>query len=143
MNSELLSIVHGRPLADEPGMGALTIPGYLREVTARHRDREALVMHSEHGVERWSYQMLWDKSVEVAKALIACGVSKDSRVGVLMTNRPERSEEHTSELQSLMRISYAVFCLKKKNNKQTQTQKKNTNLTNNIRNVTHVNTTKH
>src|SRR3546814_8940236 len=29
--------------------------------------------------------------------------------------RPLRSEEHTSELQSLMRISYAVFCLKKKN----------------------------
>src|SRR3546814_2684438 len=28
----------------------------------------------------------------------------------------QRSEEHTSELQSLMRISYAVFCLKKKNN---------------------------
>src|SRR3546814_8930931 len=28
--------------------------------------------------------------------------------------RPARSEEHTSELQSLMRISYAVFCLKKK-----------------------------
>src|SRR3546814_2975656 len=33
-----------------------------------------------------------------------------------------RSEEHTSELQSLMRISYAVFCLKKKN-KQNQTSK--------------------
>src|SRR3546814_9939982 len=31
--------------------------------------------------------------------------------------RPRRSEEHTSELQSLMRISYAVFCLKKKNTK--------------------------
>src|SRR3546814_2060255 len=31
-----------------------------------------------------------------------------------------RSEEHTSELQSLMRISYAVFCLKKKNNKKTK-----------------------
>src|SRR3546814_3832353 len=30
-----------------------------------------------------------------------------------------RSEEHTSELQSLMRISYAVFCLKKKNRKHT------------------------
>src|SRR3546814_7987749 len=30
---------------------------------------------------------------------------------------PGRSEEHTSELQSLMRISYAVFCLKKKKNK--------------------------
>src|SRR3546814_1125499 len=31
-------------------------------------------------------------------------------------SRPNRSEEHTSELQSLMRISYAVFCLKKKKN---------------------------
>src|SRR3546814_4984007 len=30
--------------------------------------------------------------------------------------KPRRSEEHTSELQSLMRISYAVFCLKKKKN---------------------------
>src|SRR3546814_8984217 len=34
-----------------------------------------------------------------------------------------RSEEHTSELQSLMRISYAVFCLKKKKNKTTNTTK--------------------
>src|SRR3546814_7263162 len=32
--------------------------------------------------------------------------------------RPPRSEEHTSELQSLMRISYAVFCLKKKKHKR-------------------------
>src|SRR3546814_3716334 len=38
------------------------------------------------------------------------------------TSRPRcpRSEEHTSELQSLMRISYAVFCLKKKNTKHKQ-----------------------
>src|SRR3546814_5184827 len=33
----------------------------------------------------------------------------------------KRSEEHTSELQSLMRISYAVFCLKKKKQKQKKT----------------------
>src|SRR3546814_1245973 len=33
--------------------------------------------------------------------------------------QPLRSEEHTSELQSLMRISYAVFCLKKKQTKAT------------------------
>src|SRR3546814_7944061 len=33
-------------------------------------------------------------------------------------SRYKRSEEHTSELQSLMRISYAVFCLKKKKNKK-------------------------
>src|SRR3546814_1455129 len=37
------------------------------------------------------------------------------------TARSRRSEEHTSELQSLMRISYAVFCLKKK--KQARTEK--------------------
>src|SRR3546814_3271665 len=47
--------------------------------------------------------------------------------------RLRRSEEHTSELQSLMRISYAVFCLKKKNdrrttkNKTTDTQCEETN----------------
>src|SRR3546814_9505285 len=41
---------------------------------------------------------------------------------------PERSEEHTSELQSLMRISYAVFCLKKKKIKE---EKKNTSETRN------------
>src|SRR3546814_2933948 len=35
--------------------------------------------------------------------------------------RIERSEEHTSELQSLMRISYAVFCLKKKHNTKSNT----------------------
>src|SRR3546814_3624419 len=34
---------------------------------------------------------------------------------------PVRSEEHTSELQSLMRISYAVFCLKKKTKQQSET----------------------
>src|SRR3546814_7552671 len=34
----------------------------------------------------------------------------------------QRSEEHTSELQSLMRISYAVFCLKKKKNKKSKEQ---------------------
>src|SRR3546814_1607564 len=38
----------------------------------------------------------------------------DSLFGILQPKK--RSEEHTSELQSLMRISYAVFCLKKKNN---------------------------
>src|SRR3546814_6965779 len=37
--------------------------------------------------------------------------------------RALRSEEHTSELQSLMRISYAVFCLKKKNTKLTSENK--------------------
>src|SRR3546814_4890756 len=39
----------------------------------------------------------------------------DGKVGPLTMWALQRSEEHTSELQSLMRISYAVFCLKKKN----------------------------
>src|SRR3546814_1245501 len=39
----------------------------------------------------------------------------------LETPVADRSEEHTSELQSLMRISYAVFCLKKKNTQNTNT----------------------
>src|SRR3546814_7905537 len=39
-------------------------------------------------------------------------VNADSRTHI------DRSEEHTSELQSIMRISYAVFCLKKKKNKR-------------------------
>src|SRR3546814_2512831 len=37
-------------------------------------------------------------------------------------SRGRRSEEHTSELQSLMRISYAVFCLKKKTKQEQQSQ---------------------
>src|SRR3546814_6781653 len=49
----------------------------------------------------------------VAAAISAAGV-------VLSHPVVSRSEEHTSELQSLMRISYAVFCLKKKNQKKTQ-----------------------
>src|SRR3546814_3620898 len=47
---------------------------------------------------------------------LACGLA-DPRTGgeeVVQVMRKGRSEEHTSELQSLMRISYAVFCLKKK-----------------------------
>src|SRR3546814_8939823 len=43
------------------------------------------------------------------------------RVGSGGACRAARSEEHTSELQSLMRISYAVFCLKKKNKQRVQT----------------------
>src|SRR3546814_4386071 len=46
----------------------------------------------------------------------SCAVSARRRP---MPHNPVRSEEHTSELQSLMRISYAVFCLKK-NNKNNQ-----------------------
>src|SRR3546814_5847581 len=42
------------------------------------------------------------------------GMSYDAVVALLEGRDDTRSEEHTSELQSLMRISYAVFCLQKK-----------------------------
>src|SRR3546814_5251226 len=51
------------------------------------------------------------------------------RAGVTSLDLPDRSEEHTSELQSLMRISYAVFCLKKKKDRQQkQTHHENRNM---------------
>ena len=85
-----VSVVRGVPLSDEPGLGPLTLPGYLCEVTRRFADREALVMHHPDGaVERWSYADLWERAMEVARALVAGGVGKDSRVGILMSNRPE------------------------------------------------------
>src|SRR3546814_2271291 len=49
--------------------------------------------------------------------LLVCEVGESERALVKLLPDVERSEEHTSELQSLMRISYAVFCLKK-NRKQ-------------------------
>ncbi|MBB5915568.1 acyl-CoA synthetase (AMP-forming)/AMP-acid ligase II [Nocardia transvalensis] len=83
------AIAAGPPLDEEPGLGTLTLPGFLREVTAAYGSREALVAHHDSGVTRWTYDDLWERSVAVARALRACGVGKDSRVGVLMTNRPE------------------------------------------------------
>src|SRR3546814_8113491 len=58
---------------------------------------------------------------EVAQLLVRPLRQHDAQLHVLIADlvalaRRNRSEEHTSELQSLMRISYAVFCLKKKNN---------------------------
>ena len=85
-----VSIVHGPPLSQEPGLGELTLPGFLRQVTERHRDREALVQQrADDATERWSYGDLWERALDVARALIACGLGKGERVGVLMTNRAE------------------------------------------------------
>src|SRR3546814_8925351 len=49
----------------------------------------------------------------------------------------ERSEEHTSELQSLMRISYAVFCLKKKKTKITHTSSRKSICTSILKHTTY------
>ncbi|OBI96060.1 AMP-dependent synthetase [Mycobacterium alsense] len=83
------SIVSGPPLSDEPGLGALTLPGFLREVTRAYGEREAVVWRTADGVVRWTYAQLWERAIQVARALRGCGLGKDGRVGILMTNRPE------------------------------------------------------
>lgn len=83
------SLYRAIPLSEEPGLGALSLPGYLRDVCERYGDAEAVVMHSGGEVIRWSYRDLWQESMAVARALCARGVGKGSRVGILMTNRPE------------------------------------------------------
>src|SRR3546814_5728428 len=64
-------------------------------------------------------------SIGLASCSVQCGLAASERPSVLRLGSADfkkgsrlenRSEEHTSELQSLMRISYAVLCLKKKRN---------------------------
>src|SRR3546814_4771193 len=73
-------------------------------------------------------------AVEIAVSYVAGGAAtalfEGLDEGAHVEASGPRSEEHTSELQSLMRISYAVFCLKKKNYDDTNnTYKSNTNIT--------------
>src|SRR3546814_1803877 len=93
-------------------------------------ERDPLALeHLQHqpvrAVERFARKALSAQPVLVADdhELVA-GIAQPQQ------RRDHRSEEHTSELQSLMRISYAVFCLKKKKPKnrhtKTQAQKNNT-----------------
>src|SRR3546814_6754750 len=65
---------------------------------------------------------------DVREETLSCG-SLVSRLRI-SSEMPslKRSEEHTSELQSLMRISYAVFCLKQKNNSKAPKQHKKTHM---------------
>ena len=89
LGSPSKSIARGIPLSQEQGLGTLTLPGFIREVVARYSEREALIQPRSDGVTRWRYSDLWDRSIEVAQALIACGLGKGDRVGILMTNRAE------------------------------------------------------
>ena len=84
-----LAIAWGGPLSDEPALGALTVPGYLFEVCERFSDHEALVFSSAAGTTRWSYADVLKEAEAIAGALIAAGVNRDTRVGILMTNRPQ------------------------------------------------------
>src|SRR3546814_10564472 len=55
------------------------------------------------------------RDVEMRRVRTQAEDAAEDRILDVLVSPARRSEEHTSELQSLMRISYAVFCLKKKN----------------------------
>src|SRR3546814_6060572 len=72
--------------------------------------------HRRHAFGRRQHAAVDGTAVVVGQALV-----EGLRVHASIMRPAGRSEEHTSELQSLMRISYAVFCLNKKKTTQTQT----------------------
>src|SRR3546814_10181048 len=92
----------------------------LAERRMRHAERlEDMVF--DIGVEIFAADALDDIAGERGR-IIGIGRRRAGRKDAF--GQRERSEEHTSELQSLMRISYAVFCLKKKQIKLTHTTHK-------------------
>src|SRR3546814_9566506 len=74
------------------------------------------VLHPDHAREILRAQPADDVAIVdlAASRLLAAGIVAELDVRDLVPAAVQRSEEHTSELQSLMRISYAVFCLSKK-----------------------------
>src|SRR5688572_10189512 len=85
-----LSVVRGPDLSAEPGLGALTLPGFLRSVCRANGPREALCFREGDGpVLRLTYDELWSQAVQLARVLTAEGIGKEARVGLLATNRPE------------------------------------------------------
>jgi fatty-acyl-CoA synthase len=82
------AILLGPPLEEEH-QGPLTLPAYLRTVTQTYASRDALVFREAGHTIRWTYADLWERALQVARALLALDCGKDSRIGILMTNRPE------------------------------------------------------
>src|SRR3546814_5626719 len=64
------------------------------------------------GFEQLMHQLAWERLIIALDAAVGIERALDLTVAFV---RERRSEEHTSELKSLMRNSYAVFCLKNKN----------------------------
>src|SRR3546814_2707942 len=78
-------------------------------VARRDQIRRAIVVV----ILDWRQRLAVYLAVQVERQCLSRYIGVRQHVG-----RQQRSEEHTSELQSLMRISYAVFCLKKKKKKR-------------------------
>src|SRR3546814_4141318 len=85
------------------------------KVSAMEPDRRNLLQHFDDPPATWGSLV---GGLAILLLLLAAVTSWDFIAVLFGCLDADRSEEHTSELQSLMRISYAVFCLKKKNNTQ-------------------------
>ena len=82
----------GPPLSDAVGIGPLTLGSILAEQSARFPEHEALVFDDPllgGATVRWSYRDLERHARRVARGLLAAGIGKGARIGVLMGNRPE------------------------------------------------------
>lgn len=78
------------PALSEASFGPLTLGGFFREVCRRNGNKEAMVFHPPgKPVVRYTYAQMWNEAFAVAQALVARGVTKETRVGLLATNRPE------------------------------------------------------
>src|SRR3546814_1533467 len=79
-----------------------------------------------YGLKAMEPERITARQIEAARRAISRAIKRQGRLwirifpDVPVSSKPARSEEHTSELQSLMRNSYAVFCLKKKKHTQAQ-----------------------
>src|SRR3546814_2494596 len=83
----------------------------------RSADTRLFGICGDEGVERLSFAEPGSPCLEiVGRSATRIGFVDPAIIAVIAHSEGNRSEEHTSELQSLMRISYAVFCLKKKTN---------------------------
>src|SRR3546814_8337745 len=97
--------------------------GGLAEQGARHRQHHQLPAVRHADAVRRSDRLSDRTDPAVDRYRGSAGLVEHGQPAVkVFRRRRERSEEHTSELQSLMRISYAVFCLKKKKKQQTTTR---------------------
>lgn len=82
----------GPPWRDPDAAGPLTLGGVLAEVAARSAGDEALVFDDPllgGATVRWTYGKLRREAQRVARALLAGGIGKGARVGILMGNRPQ------------------------------------------------------
>src|SRR3546814_1330935 len=95
-----------------------TLFPYTTLFRSSHKEREIVANVVKYNHEPFVYYYNADgRSVLDEDAYLV--VAKLTAI-LRVANGLDRSEEHTSELQSLMRISYAVFCLKKKNKHNTK-----------------------